>query len=727
MKKRIPLFLLLLAGGCRAANAQGSAHIVVNECSSGPSGWVELLNTGTVAGDLTNDTGHCWFVDDVEGGGAPKVVGDTNTNHPPGSTTCSALGRPATCGVVGPGEHVWVKYAFVNSASADACRFLNAPKSGATCGADSDQGVGGPTASTSMGQCFGRQPDGAGWSPSPVACTQGAPNGGCIVGTGCDDGNACTTGETFSSTCKCTGGTPVTGAACGSGATCQTGTCLAAASGNAASIVHQGTNGLLLLGTIVTPDTILNGELLVVGEDIKCVAASCSSDPAAASATVIQTNGIIFPGLIDTHNHIQFDIFDESDWSPTKSYTNHNQWPSDPRYKAMVDAKQYLNGESHSPVSIGCELLKYGELKGLIAGTTSIVGAAIPENKKCYGTLARTIDERPNGLAADKVQAATLFPSTATADKVCANETADKTNGYLIHISEGVDLTAHKEFQKLFDITTTDGCLFSSKTTIVHGTILDETDFAKMKTHFMGLVWSPRSNVFLYGAGTDLSKTANIPAAIEKGITIALAPDWSIGGSQNILDELRFADHVDNTQWGDVLTPKMLAEFVTKNPAKLLGLDSTLGELAVNRKADLLVISGDRTKPYDALLAATPKSVRLVTVGGKILYGDTALKPAAQTTPACESLDICGTSKFACVAQAGGAKADKLGQTYEDIRTTIVSERKKYDDKNLTQWGFLTARSARKLPTVTVKAANRQAHCTPVSALTFVDLPRTYI
>ena len=102
----------------------------------------------------------------------------------------------------------------------------------------------------------------------------------------------------------------------------------------------------------------------------------------------------------------------------------------------------------------------------------------------------------------------------------------------------------------------------------------------------------------------------------------------------------------------------------------------------------MLVISGDRTKPYDALLAATPKSVRLVAVGGKILYGDAALKPSAQTTPACDSLDICGASKFACVAQAGGAKADKLGQTYEDIRATIVTALKKYDDKNLTQWAF---------------------------------------
>src|SRR5262249_48559112 len=103
---------------------------------------------------------------------------------------------------------------------------------------------------------------------------------------------------------------------------------------------------------------------------------------------------------------------------------------------------------------------------------------------------------------------------------------------------------------------------------------------------------SPRSNIFLFGHGTDLSRTTNIPAALEKNIVIALAPDWSIGGSQNLLAELRYADLVDNTQWGDVLTPGLLLQMVTKNPARILGLTGTLGELDPGRKADVVVIGG---------------------------------------------------------------------------------------------------------------------------------------
>jgi hypothetical protein len=186
------LFLALWGlSACRGVSAQTGPQIVVNECASGSSGWIELLNRGAVAAELAKDPASCWYVDDAEGGGSPKLLGDTNLLHPTGSTTCSALGRPATCGVIGPGEHVWIKFAFVNATSADACRLLSAQKSGSTCGPVLDRGAGGPTASASAGQCFGRQPDGAGWATGAIACTQGAVNGGCTVGSACDDGNAC--------------------------------------------------------------------------------------------------------------------------------------------------------------------------------------------------------------------------------------------------------------------------------------------------------------------------------------------------------------------------------------------------------------------------------------------------------------------------------------------------------------------------------------------------------
>src|SRR5580765_5156968 len=80
--------------------------------------------------------------------------------------------------------------------------------------------------------------------------------------------------------------------------------------------VYTGPVGLMLVGTIVTPDTVIDGEVLVIGQTITCadVASVCDANPDAAHAVYVQTNGVIAPGLIDTHNHVLFDIFDGDDW-----------------------------------------------------------------------------------------------------------------------------------------------------------------------------------------------------------------------------------------------------------------------------------------------------------------------------------------------------------------------------------------------------------------------------
>ncbi|MEP7120671.1 MAG: amidohydrolase family protein [Byssovorax sp.] len=552
--------------------------------------------------------------------------------------------------------------------------------------------------------------------PNPFATTSSTSSSSDVGGAGGvggqggigGQGGATTGASTATATTATTGGTTASSSASSSASSTSGATTGSSGSGgsggmgpcdpvNPAVLIKKGdADKVLLKGTVVTPDTSFVGEVLVVGDTITCVGPSCSASPGAATASVVDTQGIIFPGLIDTHNHILFDIFNEDDWAPTQSYTNHNQWGASPRYKAMVDAKQWLNSEIDETVGgvvyssdLGCELDKYGELKGLIAGTTSILTSATPGNKGCYASLSRTIDQTPNGLPTDKIQTATLFPSTSAADAVCVNQSSGKTDAYVIHIAEGIDATALKEFATLNTISTTDGCLLNPKTTIIHGAALGDAELTQMAASGMSLVWSPQSNVFLYGGGTVLTATANIPLAMSKGINVALGPDWSIGGSQNLLDELRFADKVDNTAWGNKITTQDLVKMVTINAAKALGLDTVLGSIAVGKKADLMIIGGDINQPYDALLAAKPADVRLVMVGGAVLYGDKVLEPIAQAAPACEDIDICCASKFVCVAAPGGTVANKLGQTLVEIESALNTNLTQFDSFNLTQWDFM--------------------------------------
>lgn len=453
---------------------------------------------------------------------------------------------------------------------------------------------------------------------------------------------------------------------------------------------------ILLQGMVVTPTQSFTGEVLVETDLITCVAASCAGEPGAATASVVQTNGIILPGLIDTNTHGQLRIFDGTDWTPSQQYSNHEQWPNEPRYGALVDAKQYLNGEGGSPMNVGCELNKYGEIQALVAGTTSVVSKSNPPNRACYRTLARTIDQSANGLCAaspsqscaDYVQTATLLPSTSTADAVCDNFTNGDTHAYFVQVAEGVDPNALDELNDLYLVSTVDGCLFNPATTVVHGTALGSAELTQMATNGMGLSWSPKSNVVLYGGGTDLAMTTDIPLALAAGLTVSLSTGLPMAGSSSILEEMRFADTVDNAQWGDILTPQMLLEMVTVNAAEQLALETSIGRLEVGWKADILVVGGDVTAPYDAILAATAREVRLVMVDGVSLYGSSQLQPLGPATPGCETLTLCGESKYICVAISGQPASTLLDQTLVDIETGLSTASQDYDNLNLSQWDF---------------------------------------
>jgi cytosine/adenosine deaminase-related metal-dependent hydrolase len=468
-------------------------------------------------------------------------------------------------------------------------------------------------------------------------------------------------------------------------------------SGNDASVdvvdeqqpdVQTGPSGLMLVGTIVTPDTVIDGEVLVIGQTIVCadVASVCDADPNAANALYVKTNGVIAPGLIDTHNHVLFDIFDNDDWLPSKLYTNHNQWPNEAKYAAMLDVKQCLANDSQgkpawcantpygTPAgSLRCEIDKWGELKALIAGTTSMVG--LPgTSAACFGSLTRSIDVVQNGLADDRIRTSATFPpSKATADSVCNAISQNTVDAFLIHCGEGTDQTSLNEFAALGSVSTTPGCLYAPQTTITHGVAFTSTEFATMASKGMKLTWSPASNVALYGT------TANIPAALDAGVTIALAPDWSMGGSQNILDEMRFANQWDDANWNNRIDTTALVKMTTTNAASVLGLSTTIGRIKAGMVADLIVVSGDTSKPYDAVVAATPASMRLVMIGGQVLYGDADLAP---TSSACETFDACGTPKFLCVAQVG-ATTDKLDQTYAQIQTALEQGLEAADQQTL--------------------------------------------
>ena len=69
---------------------------------------------------------------------------------------------------------------------------------------------------------------------------------------------------------------------------------------------------------IVTPDQLIDGELVIDGDTITYVAASCPDPPDATRIPV--TNAYILPGFVDAHNHVAHNVLPR--WTPPKLYQN---------------------------------------------------------------------------------------------------------------------------------------------------------------------------------------------------------------------------------------------------------------------------------------------------------------------------------------------------------------------------------------------------------------------
>jgi len=364
---------------------------------------------------------------------------------------------------------------------------------------------------------------------------------------------------------------------------------------------------ILLEGTIVTPASVIqNGWVLVQDGKISLVSAS---KPNAPNAIEVNTGGIIFPGLIDLHNHITYDVFPR--WQPSQLYSDRYEWRVDPIYvKQVKDPYDYLLNHDYF-----CDMNTYGELRAMAGGTTSILATA---GSRCIRGLVRNLDyssgfygffERDSAHINSVVN---LQPTTnpAAISDLKSFLADDHSEMFIVHLAEGVDPASLDEFYFLQK----EG-LLSDKTAIIHGIPLGPAEFQAMQEAGASLVWSPRSNIELYG------QTADISAALDAGVRVALAPDWAITGSSNLLDELHYAAEWNTAHLSGRLTDQQLVEMVTATPAQIAGIDDEVGVIREGLFADLLIISGDRNNPYRALIQAQAGDVQLVLIGGQPLYG----------------------------------------------------------------------------------------------------------
>lgn len=96
----------------------------------------------------------------------------------------------------------------------------------------------------------------------------------------------------------------------------------------------QWTDGapIVLRGTIVTPDGVIkHGYVLIENGRIMEVS---DKQPDMNGVVELNTEGIIYPGLVDVHNHVPWNVLPR--WTPPQVYTYYTQWETDPEYLQKV-------------------------------------------------------------------------------------------------------------------------------------------------------------------------------------------------------------------------------------------------------------------------------------------------------------------------------------------------------------------------------------------------------
>jgi cytosine/adenosine deaminase-related metal-dependent hydrolase len=467
--------------------------------------------------------------------------------------------------------------------------------------------------------------------------------------------------------------------------------------------------GVLLHGTVVTMDrshrVLHRGHVLVRGRRIVAVW-SGHRPPAGVRVghpVVVAPGGaLIFPGLINLHDHPGWAMLPAwpapaADAQPTfgrptgvEPYANRYQWNGAAGFGDVSEEQRRLVSAPHDVLTsseglgLSSEAVKWAEIRGLLGGQTADQGAS--GDPATDDELARNVDGFVFGR--DRVESST-FPS---ADRqLLARMRAGEVDAFIAHVGEGVrdgerrpgdSYSSRAEFRALRDAG-----LVNDTTVIVHGTALERSDFAAMRAarsprrdrrgDGLGakLVWSPLSNLLLYG------RTANVYEALAEGVTVSLGTDWSPSGSGNLLEELKVADTVlrDPVLLGgdrnlvrrlrkDAALDRLLVAMVTVNPARSVRWGREVGSIAAGRYADLVVVTRRARSPYRSLIEATERDIRLTLVGGDPLAGDPAIMRSLKRRDFETVTSVRGFSKGIDVTRPGVPKG---GQRFAQIEAAL--------------------------------------------------------
>ena len=399
---------------------------------------------------------------------------------------------------------------------------------------------------------------------------------------------------------------------------------------------------IILRGDILTPDKVLEGGSVVV-ENGKITYVGCTPTGLDSATVITCPSAVISPGLINAHDHITYTNQRPTAWLSDKAerMKHRHEWRAGKNGHTCQNANSTKNNE-------------VGEMRQLMSGSTALFGSGSATG------LMRNIDKESIGGVKATYQTFPLGDSGGSMYSTgCSKYTYKTSTGQFgPHIGEGISEEALNELRCLSGEGNGATNIFTDKLAIIHGTAATPEIVQRMAEAGSSLIWSPRSNVSLYG------DTAQAPLFDRLGVNIALGTDWTSSGSINMLREMQCADFLNEYYYNKYFTDYDIWLMGTTNAARAFGLQNAIGSLKEGLYADIAIYKEtDSKKAHRAVIDAGADDVLLVMLNGKIVFGDANIVSSSN----CETVDVCGSSKKACPQVSGSS------MTFSAIRKATTS------------------------------------------------------
>jgi hypothetical protein len=339
----------------------------------------------------------------------------------------------------------------------------------------------------------------------------------------------------------------------------------------------------MLIENIYIPGVQGPQKIFIQGGIIQSVVPQEESRPDGNfSGRIFFENALAFPGLVNSHDHLDFNLFPQLG---RETYNNYSEWGKDIHLKYQ----EIIRAVTRIPSALR---IKWGIYKNLLNGVTTVVnhGKKIP------------VDETTGII--NVLQDFSVLHSIK-GEKYWKL----KLNGWaagepvVIHIGEGTDRQAYGEIDALLKWN-----LFKKKLIGVHGVAMTERQAA----FFHAVVWCPASNYFMFQRTADVNK-------LKHKTNILFGTDSTLTAPWNMWEHVRLArstQMLDDRELFGILTTSASNIWMNKLP----------GDASNQNCADIVVAENKSgINDWNAFYNIGPEDILLVLSKGHIRLFDSSL------------------------------------------------------------------------------------------------------